>query len=361
MREQLDYIPAKEIGLREVLLTVGAYLREGRKFWYVLLAAGVLFGGYKYYRAKTTPVKYEATVGFMVNKEGGGGAAAFGGVLGQLGLGGGGGTGVNLQRVMTFATSRPLIIGVLLDSVSVEERPDLIINHLISYEELDEEWELEENFGVDRLSTYAEDSLSDAERAVLKMVYIEMLYGDHGIMATEIVEENGLMRIYVQTTNEDLSVYMVERVYQRLSDLYTLESTGQSLASVKLLQSKADSILAELTSAEYQLATLLDTRQSLTDQRDRVRQTQLGRRVSILSLAYTEVVRNLETAKFTLSTQTPFFQVLEAPFRPLRRFKPKALGEGLLGLGLGVFIAFALLSVRRLYLTVMRGDDPAAT
>lgn len=358
-----DVTPAREVGLREVILTIGTYLREARRFWYVILLAGVLLGGYRAYRAYTTPLRFQASMQFIVSNSNKGGGIALGGVLGQLGLGGGGGSagGVNLKRVMMFATSRKLVTNMLLDSVDLAGRNDLLINHVIDNSGLREKWDdVDSYYGVREVTTDSIDGMTPIERSILKGVYAAMLYDPElAMINSEINEDNGLLMITTTSFNEGLSIYLARELFERLSDFYTLESTGQSMASVALLQNKADSILRELTQAEYSLANNFDTRQGLTQQRDQVARTQLGRKVSILSLAYTEVVRNLETAKFTLSTQTPFFQVVDEPIRPLNRVKPNWIMVALLNFVIGAIVAFVLISLRRLYLTVMR-EEPAA-
>ena len=80
---------------------------------------------------------------------------------------------------------------------------------------------------------------------------------------------------------------------------------------------------------------------------------QFNRKIQILSLAYGEIIRNLETAKFTLSTKTPFFQLVDEPFKPLLKMKANPIKNGIKGGALGVIIGFVLVGVVRFYRVAM--------
>ncbi len=70
--------------------------------------------------------------------------------------------------------------------------------------------------------------------------------------------------------------------------------------------------------------------------------------VQISSAIYTEIMKNLETSKFTLAKATPIIQVIEAPALPLSVVKPPLIKSTGLGIFLGFFIACIALEIKRL-------------
>ncbi|MFK8165205.1 MAG: hypothetical protein AB8H12_22355 [Lewinella sp.] len=344
----------KEVPIRKVIVTVQEYLWAGLRGWPWLLLGALLVGGYQAWEAYQRPIFYSANTTFVVNEDQGSGGGGLGSVLGQIGLGGGGGGGGhNLKRIMAFATSKYLLNDLLLDTVTLKGTPDLLINHVITYGELAEKLELKLAFGIDQLSVNQVDSLSRQEGALLKAVYTYLTEDDEFPIVTDIADDTGMLTITAKTRDEDLTLELSTGLYQYISEFYRKETTGQSQATVTRLQSKADSILKELNAAEYQLASFTDTRLSLNNRRDQLKTVQLSRKIQILGLAYGEIVRNLETAKFTLSAKTPFFQLVDEPFKPLFKMKANPLKNGIKGGLLGGVLGFVFVGMMRFYQEAM--------
>ncbi len=346
----------KEVSVREVILTVRRYLLEIVRRWPWVLLGVILLGAYQAYAASRRPVTFTGTTTFVVNEEqqGGGG---LGSVLGQFGLGGGGGgSGRSPDRILAFATSQHLINKMLLDSVRLNGKDDLLINHLIVGAKLEEKLELQTAFGVTRLSANTIDSLSRGERLVLQNAYSYLTLHPDQPVKKQKEEQTNMLSITANTEDEDLSLFLSYGLYEYIAEFYRKESTGQAQASVDRLEGKADSLLRELNRVEYQLATFNDTRLNLANRRDQLKTVQLNRQIQILSLAYAEVVRNLETAKFTLSANTPFFQLVSVPFKPLTKRKGNPLRAGLKWGAIGGVLAAFLVVLARVYREAMQED-----
>lgn len=314
---------------------------------------GALIGaGWMAWSASQQDIIYEAKTTFVVNKsEGGGGGLST--VLGQIGLGGGGGGVTNFYRVMNYATSRQLVYELLLDSARVDGQDDLLANHLIVAFNLEEKLKLEEMYGFTRLTANTIEALPIKERSLLKMLYGFLVTDKTVPLRKSIDEVTDMLSFILQTPSEDLTLVLTEGLYEALEETYTRERTGQSKLTVNNLEAKADSILKELTRTEYTLANFNDTRLSLASQRDQLRTVQLNRKIQILTVAYGEMVRNLETAKFSLSNMTPYFQQVEIPFRPLRKIYPNPPYQGALGLVYGTIAALLLVSMVHFYQQAM--------
>ncbi|MGB3548226.1 MAG: hypothetical protein WBA17_14725, partial [Saprospiraceae bacterium] len=298
-----------EISIREVILLIQDYLRVAWQRAWVIVLAAVLVGGYWAYDAYTTPLQYEAKLTFLINDQKGGGGLTS--ILGQFGLGGGEGE-FNLNKIIALANSRGIAGTVLLDSLEIDGRNDLIANHLLREHELVDAWELEDSDepGPYLITTANLDSLSQRQRRVMNQLYF-YLTGPEGepLVKTSSDETTNILKIVSQSRNEALALALSELLYEHLSEFYIEQTTGGSRRTVDKLQEKADSVLALLNGSEYSLAKTKDSRLGIIQSVTRVRETQLYRDVQIYSTMYGEVLKNLETASFALSTQTPFFKV----------------------------------------------------
>ena len=110
---------AEEVTVKETFNKVIYYVKivASNKLWIVgaMLLVGSILGAKAYFSEK----KYEATLTFMVNDESGGGGSGLSTILGQFGLGGGGGS-QNYKKIVEIANSNKILTGVLMSSSSVD-------------------------------------------------------------------------------------------------------------------------------------------------------------------------------------------------------------------------------------------------
>lgn len=345
----MDKSTSRDIPLRDLLLIVGDYLRAGLRYWWVCVIVGLLVGGYMAWDAKRTPLTYVAPITFVLNDSSSGGGV--GSILGQFGIGGGGGAGATPDKILALAKSQKIIHAVLLDSVLVDGRQDRVANHLIQVYDLPTEWELKPDQQRIQLSEISE--MSEKEKSLLKRLHQFVLGEANNIIRISAEKKTEIIKVSAKTLNEDLSMALSTRLFDNLSVFYTKESTGSSRASVEKLRYKADSVAAALSATEYQLATTLDTRLDIQQQRGLLRQAQLDRQVQILSLTYAEILRNLETADFALSSRTPFFQTIDQPFTPLYKDQPNWKMQLIYGCLGGALFGFLLVAMLKFYRSVM--------
>ncbi len=343
----------KEISIRRSILTLQHYVSAGLKGWLWMLVGAVLVTTYMVWSALVMPAYYEAKVVFVVNENQGGGGSGIGSVLGQIALGGNGG-GANLQRIKAFVTSRKLLNDLMLETVTINDKPDLVANHLIEVGELVEAFEMNPAFGPTSISGDSLLALSRAERSLMKTLYYYLVFSKERPLVANIEEVTDMLIVTIRTRNEDLSLYLAESLFRNLTNFYTEEATGPARISVERLQHKADSVLQALNAAEYQLASFVDTKLSLTNRRDQLRSFQLNRKISVLSTAYGEIVRNLETAKFSLDATTPFFKLIDSPFKPLSKRQKDPYEAAATGAVIGALLAFLLVIAVTYYKDIMQ-------
>ena len=351
----------KDISLRQTVLTLRHYLLAGLRGWPWVVGGVLVVAGLMVLNALTTPIYYEAKVAFVVNSSNnGGGGNGLGSLLGQISIGSPG-AGPNLNRINAFVTSRQLLNDLLLQRAEVDGRGDLIGNHFIRVNEIVDQYDLAEGGGAIALSSDSLAGLSRQERSLMKLLYSHLVYSRERPIVAVVDEITNMLKVTVKTQNEDLTLAMSEGLFTSLTDFYTAEATAPAQQSVDRLSIKADSILNALNQTEYQLATFEDTQLGLPSRRQTLRRSQLSRKVAILSNAYGEIVRNLEAARFGLDQTTPYFKLVEAPFKPLNRRQKDPYEQAAIGAAIGAVAGFLLAALIAFYRDVMNGTEIGTT
>ena len=321
-----------------VVDTVLEYARLARRRWWLLALSAVAAGVIGYYVAANTPTTYMAKLTFLVNEEDGG-LGAVTGLLGTFGLGGAG-KAYNLDKIVALSKSDKLLRRVLLDTIALDGRTDLVANHIVNVQGLEEEWELSSSAKIDGPTL---ETMTDSARLLLRSVATYTT--ESGVLNVDADDETGILTIESAFRSEALSLYVTSRLYEVLAAFYTAQSVSGRRATVEKLAAKADSLEAVLQSAEAQLARRTDTRLGIIGQEPRLRETRLQREIPIIASAYGQVLTNLETSSFALSTITPFFSTVDIPYTPLPVVKSKPLIAAVGGAFVGFAVTFLVLAV----------------
>ena len=327
-----------DVPVGEVFDTVVEYLRLARRRWYVLLAAALVGGGIAFYYAASAPERYDASLTFLINEEDAG-VGAVSGLLGNIGLGAAA-ESYNLDKIVALSRSNKILGQVLLDTLVIDGVADLVVNHVITAQGLDSEWELGPGDRVDGSSLA---TMSDEARNLLRNV--SRYVSEGGMLAVSPDSDTGILTISCASQDERLSFYCTTELYEVLSAFYTAQSISSRAATVEKLQAKADSLRRLLETSEAQLARRTDTRLGVLGQESRLRETRLRREIPLFGTAYAQVLTNLETANFALSTSTPFFSTIDTPFLPLPILKRDPLMAALGGAFVGFGVAFVVLAL----------------
>ncbi|MBK8842628.1 MAG: hypothetical protein IPO33_07165 [Saprospiraceae bacterium] len=76
----------------------------------------------------------------------------------------------------------------------------------------------------------------------------------------------------------------------------------------------------------------------------------MTRDAGISSVLYSEIIKNLESTRFTLDNTIPIFQIIDQPEIPLTKQKPGILkyifGFAMIGLALSSFMFYVIWSIR---------------
>ncbi len=344
-----------EITLRDMILKIQEFIAYywTKKWW--LIGAGIIGAAIFVYRVYDEPETFEGNLTFVVDEGGGGGSAGVGAILGQFGLGGDSGENT-LAKVATLARSRNVIYDMLMDSVSIEEETDLLANHFIRTNNLNE-WFLKISPTLDGYQ-FPHNRRAEFKRRdlmVLKLIHLKLILSQDPLMKVDWEDETGIVSLTVQAQSEGLTLALLYGNYEELQSVFVHNAVGRQQATLAQLRSKADSVSTALAQTEYQLASQEDRSLGLTSRRDLVKIQQLSRKAALLNGMYIEVLKSKETAEFMLSTNLPTFNIIDPPAVPLASLEIKPIKAAVLGGIFGGFVCVLILGLIKGYRDIMAG------
>lgn len=339
-----QYIQEDEISLKDLILLVQTYLQECLKFWWIIGIAGLSIGAFFFYRAHKKPITYNASVSYTTSDGAGLGGLA-GGLLGRFV---GGKSGSSIAKMQAMLTSGPIMQRVLFTKVMLGDQEDYLINHHLRLWGYDEE-----EFGaVVPLKSGALTSL--LEKKLFKRVRGQI---QEQLLSQGLDEESGIAFIKVTSSSEEYAFELSRTLFEELQRFYIESEVGEQQKTLDQLQNRADSIYSVINVNTYQLARREDSDKGRFFATDRVPDMKAQAELAFLKSAYEEVVKNLETIKFTVASSTPSIKVIEQPMYPLEKNQTSKLKQLLIGGFLGGFLAVLFIVSRRIFREIMAEDE----
>lgn len=347
--QHIDY--SSDISIKDLFAISMDYLRSILRQWYWVLLACIIGATAFMIYSVNVKTKYWSELTFMINEDesasiGGGLTSIIGGFgLGNLGV------NFNLDKILTLASSQRIAKDALFQYETIEGRSDILANHLINYLDSLDAWghrpfyvkpfKKESDIKHLRYSHDQQDSLTKLEQKAFTVLhrYLMGFDGERGVFRTEYGEKNGIMKLSMWLHNEEIAYHTVKNIYESLSTYYVEKNIEKQQYTYDVLKVKSDSIFSDLRAAEYQLASFSDANRNLYSTTDKVNLTRLNREVQKLSILYAEVIKNLEIADFSLQNKTPFIQLIDQPYLPLRFTRLGILKALIFGLILGGMVS----------------------
>lgn len=322
--ENIDHYPPpppsyeSEVTLADIIRTVQDYIRYLFRKWYWILG-GIFVGAlvaFAYVRFQT--ITFIAEISFVANEESQrGGNSILASTLASYGFtsgDGGGGETSRYSKIIALSQSRKIQFAALLDSVDLIGEKDLLINHISKTYDLQNEWEVKDPVLFTQIKP---DSMDLAHRQYLKRIYNMMIAGGNPIYTIAFDNTSQMIKMQATTIDQDLSVALIHALYEKLSEFYILQSTAKGEEIVNTLTFRKDSLENVLQKQQGQLAVVTDRSRGMTYQSQQTNRLDLDVDVSITRTMYMEIVRNLETARFSLENIRPVFSIIDYPLRPL--------------------------------------------
>jgi uncharacterized protein involved in exopolysaccharide biosynthesis len=343
-----------EISLKDLIKIIQSWFSLLFKNSLLILLVGSIGGGLGFYLAYSSKPVYKAESKFVVKE---GGPSGLSGSLGNLSslLGGGGGS--SLDRTVAVIGSDRVMGKVLLSTVLIEEKSDLVINHFINLNKsLKAFWAKDTALAKARFTPA--DTISQFFNFPQRKAYKSVLAsfsGEKGIVSKNFDKKTGIISLTVTHANEEFAIEVNRLIYDELKLFLREQSSETANMNVELLTKKVDSIQGELNGVRRALARRTDQSMGLLLNEDKVELKSLAVKEQILLTMYGEAQKNLETFLFVgqSASNATALNLLDAPFSPLTPAAKSKVLYTAAGFFLASFFCFGFILLRRWYKNIM--------
>ena len=308
MQEQEDEIDLLELWR---ILIGGKWFILGFSFFCTLAAVIVSLN--------FLPVIYKSDAVLQPTTTEGSSMGALGGLADSLPIDIPSGGGGKQQKIMDFLNSRNL-------------KMDLIQNYDLLPRLYEDMWNKEKNKW-------------EVPSGAKKPTVIRAIQNDKlSMYKAEKDEESGLMNITWTGEDPEFAAKMVERVIDETRYYLEEEYETDAERKLKFVKKQLKQAEEELNHWENQVPT------------DDLTRSKIERERSAAQQVYTELRKQLETAKITAEKEVIKFKVLDPPFVPEEKYKPKRGLICTLTLVASIFIAVFLVFFRHFLINVRKNE-----
>jgi len=237
-------------------------------------------------------------------------------IMGQFGMSGGS-ESVNAEKIVELLFTRLIIGNTLFKTDSINNQPDLLINHFIKEFSIDDGAGDETEFQNITFISKKNEDYTIKENKVIQDIYKEIT--EHHLTAG--TSDNGIVEVNYKSISESFSKKYLDNLFETISEYYISKSNQKQRETYDIVKYYNDSLQTALRKAEAEWAILSDKNVFKVKNEGRLNQLRKTHELEALNIAYTESVKNLELAKFNLINQTPILQLIDSPVFPLKENK----------------------------------------
>ena len=310
------------------------------RFWIVLI--GLTGGGLGFaYAQFFKEVQYTSKLTFAIEEKSGGGGSLLG-LASQFGvdLGGGGGGLFTSDNLLLLLKSNRIIQGALLKPVPDLEEGNLL-NH---YLKIHFQKELKKNeISLIDLGTNRTEFTREQDSVV---AFVAEDLSEELIIAKRD-KKASLIDITFVDPSEKFAFFFNKFLIQEATDLYIELKVGKMRRSVKVLQSRVDSVQRVMDGTMLSAAVSMDQSLGIVSMAPRVSTTKKQMEAQMLGTMFAELTKNLELTKFTLEREEPVIQIVDAPMMPLLKEGKGRVKSAVIGGFLAGFLMLGFLFGKR--------------
>ncbi|WP_373513005.1 hypothetical protein [Persicitalea sp.] len=350
-----ERLPEDQISPKTVVMKVVSAKDALLRNWKLILILCLMGYGIGYaldvYLKK--PAQYEASILFNLGA-GSSPNSQFGQMAGMFGLGGAPDANVYTgENFLYFVNSRPVLERALMKEVQVGDQKKMMANFVIDSSSIkDEEWKDVPKLESFYFTSDSTDGFSDFEHRALNSVV------DVVKVATAVYEpdrKSSFLMLTVRFKSELLAERWAKTMLETVEEVYTENQTSKTRKTLRLLQSRADSLESILNGTERNLARQMNYSANIVAPEGQARVTKLQRNSQFITQLYAEASRNVEAMKVSLVQEAPLFTIIEPVKQPL----DMKIDEGKraqIGLLIGLVLAFIAVYFKGVYASVMADD-----
>jgi uncharacterized protein involved in exopolysaccharide biosynthesis len=317
--------------------------------WYVILIAGILGAILGISYAWLTKPKFESSLTFALEENGGGLGGALS-LAAEFGLNLGGSKSIFAgDNILQIITSRRVIENVLLsvDSLELNGKKRTLAQYLIDLKKGDKKLDPKSRMSIVNFDVGKQrENFSYLEDSVLYVLYkIEIL---PNLLAFRPDKKLGTFEIRYTGTEERFVKIFTERLLQETTEFYIELRSKKSRQTLEVLENRVSALRGNLSSAISGRTAMQDANvnPAFAAAQAPLQQKQVD--ISAYSGAYAELFKNLELARFQYLQDVPLLQVIDDVKYPLEKIKKGRLMTGILvGFLFGIF-SVAFLSLKYL-------------
>lgn len=315
--------------------------------WMIILAAGILGAAIGLYSAWGSKSVFNAKYTFVLEEEQSGGLGGALGLASQFGLdlgssGGGAFSGDNLIELMK---SRTMVQQALLSPIVINGKSKSLADYYIEIAKLREAWSGKPQLANLHFPLDIKPSEFNRNQDSIMTFFHKTLTGG-SVLVGRVDKKSSIIAAEVKSENEIFAKFFCEALVNEVSRFYIETKTKKSSSNVSILRYQTDSVRRQLDQAITGVAISSDNTPNLNAARQILRTPSQKRQIDVQAntAILTELVKNLELAKFSLSKETPLIQVIDKPIMPLPSEKVSRLKRLIIG-GLigGILITIYLL------------------
>lgn len=305
------------VQMKDVLTELSAFFQTLKSLVPKALVLGTLLSALAMVYYFWQKPSYSAQASFILEEKSAGGGLA--GLASQFGIDVSSLSSNNSifagDNILDIISSRNIVEKVLLSKADPADpkNQDRLIDWYIAGEKLKQKkWSSIE--GIDTLN-FHNLTTSRLKDSLLREVY--KLVSTKNLFVDRLNKKGTIIQVTVNGRTENFPKIFAERIVNETILYYVGIKTSVANQNINRLERRADSILQILNAKSYQTATqqILDANMAF---KSAIVPSELSQREKTLNYAiYTEIIKNLEASKMSLSSQTPVINLLDMPKYPL--------------------------------------------
>jgi hypothetical protein len=317
---------SSSVSLNEIIQSVRQWLNFLKRKFIIILVFSFLAGIVGYIYARFQPIKYIANTTFILEegKTSNSGLGGLASIAGQFGMDFGSGTGGGIlagDNILVYFKSPSLAREVLM--TRFDSTSDLLFADIYAQKNgLKENWLKDDKIGVVDFKIFNKvkkfDRIYDS---LLTQMTDEILSNEFSVSRPD--KKASFIEVRTKMIDEKLAKNYCDQIVRTVVTRYLNLKTQRQKNTVDKLQLRADSIAKLLQIKTFSGADLQNTSSTmdinpLYKTKTNVAVETTIRDKALLASIFSNVIQNLEMAKFTLSQETPVMQIIDSPSLPLK-------------------------------------------
>ena len=315
MSEQHQNTAAEEseISYGDIILKLKSIVRFLIKKWWVLLLAGLIGSSIGWFVQYWYGINYTANCTFTVQ-----GQSASSSLLNSalslassIGITAKPGTGSYDNNFFAhLMKSRRILKETLLEQGKIDGKNDLMVNHFIKFNKLDEDWDGDYRLDKFKFKNTSILKLNRLEDSVMTLIFNNI---NDNYLTVNYDESSPFNQAKFTSPNYHFSTRFLQKLLFNTSNYYHTEMSKLNSNNLAIAGKRVDSIANAIRNLDSKVASLKDKSNNVIKQGGLLELNAAIRDQSLLSIQYSSAVNNYELAKVTIAADSPILEIIDTP------------------------------------------------